>query len=149
MQAQRTPQGRVRIRHLEGENKGEIIERWPVDARAMVDCGEFEYVAEGEEEQGSEQQVSPESSASDEDYVSPSGYRVESTPEGWHKAFDPDGEQIGKSKRSREEAMKLIPATEQPGGTAPADTAEHSPGVPLVADDEGGEAQPMRLPEEE
>lgn len=147
MQAQRTPQGKVLLRHLEGENKGEVVERWPVDARGMVECGEFEYVESGES--SDEGEVASEESSSEGDYTSPSGYRVEYTGQGWWKAFDPDGEQVGKSKQGRDEAMALIPATEQPGGTAPGDTAEHSSGVPLVADSEGGESQPMRLPEEE
>ncbi len=45
--AQRTPQGQVRLRNVE---TGEVISRWPVDAKAMVTAGDFEYVPDVEKD---------------------------------------------------------------------------------------------------
>lgn len=128
---------------------GESIERWPVDARGMVDCGEYvtdpaELPAEDTPEpdiapdEGGEEAASTDATIPDPVIALSGGYRVERTSEQpeWWKAFGPDGEQIGKSKHTQQEALNLIPATHRPGGAVGV-PAEHSPGVPLHADDGG------------
>lgn len=115
---------------------GEPIERWPVDARGMVECGE--YVTDPAD---LPEQPEPSDDADTEDTDSPTtklsgGYRIEDSGGGWWKAVGPDGEQVGKSQRSEQDALDLIPATHRPSG-AVGTPAEHSPGVPLQPDDGG------------
>lgn len=116
---------------------GESIQRWPVDARGMVECGEYvadpALLPEGVVDGGG----SEETEEADGSVITyPGGYRVERTSPSWWKTFGPDGEQVGASKQSQEEAVALVPATHRPPDT-PGVPEEHSPGVPLNPD-EGG-----------
>lgn len=131
---QKTDSGKVIVYSVE---TGEPCERWPVDARGMVECGEYSYSlpsAEGDDPEGAD--TDPANGEG--------GYRVEEVGGGWFRAFGPDGEELGKAARSAEEAWQLVPLTHRPAevrnvGVGP---VEHSPGVPLATTTEAGPGKP-------
>jgi hypothetical protein len=103
---------------------GTRLERWPVDARGMLESGDYaDAPVTGAV-------AAPAAAAVDAETPPPAvgGYRVEKAGS-WWKAFGPDGAQIGAAQRKAEDARALIPVTHQ--GPNPVPAAEHSPGVPL------------------
>lgn len=128
---ERTPHGKIVLFKV---STGKRIERWPVDARGMLECGEFRLDAtEAVGEQG-------------ETDTLPHGFTIVDAGGGWFRLTNADGEQVGKSQRSAAKARALIPVTLQPGGTASPETIEHSTGVPLNATTEADAGAPAEIP---
>lgn len=133
------------------KSTGQRYERWPVDARDMIASGDYrtlleqakqladDYALNSEPKDpaanptAAKPQIDGSSTKAEDEDPAPSltgGYKVVKSGQ-WYKAFDPDGKQIGKSVRTEEEALDLVPAVFHVGGTANGNV-EHSPGVPLV-----------------